>query len=138
MIIESISNENEEIIIPISGNNDLIKSIQIKFGSGILNVEDTEYGLGLKINFSSSIKIVGKYESTKGMRDYELTMKNNSDFNRRTTSWIYYKPSNISNYNCSIRLELSRTYFGGVVWEECDSVLRSGWNDYNICWGGMG
>ena len=128
--LNSISGEIETVYFPLTEFRELQEKIKIKTGYGIFRIINTIHGRALEINFTQDIKIYGKVETTKVVREYDLTMINQSIKWKRDEYWIYYSPHDKLNFNCSfyIGYKLDSLSTENVVFGE--GYLNNGWNTY--------
>lgn len=132
LVLESASDEFEEVYVPIGENATLQNALRIDSGSGSISIIDTQYGRALKVNFTGRIDISGKIETYRAIGETDLTMVNRMDVRDRVEYWMYYKPYNSSDYNCSFRFSLQYEAEAECLWMtyESEGFLEEGWNTY--------
>jgi hypothetical protein len=130
--LNSSSGEYETVVVPISENSELMNRVTVHSGNGQISTVETEYGRGLIVNFTTQITIFGGLETTRGIGEHDLTMVNNSLDWRIDNCWVQYTPTNITNYNCSLELELNHEALDWLEVISYDGFLDAGWNVYKF------
>lgn len=133
--LDSSSDLNEVVYLPVSLNIDLQKDLKVTSGTGTIRIIETRNGTALEVNFTGSISISGHLDTTEDIGDNSLSMEcSTSDHYESTIDhWIYYSPANDTAYNCSFHLKKrSVSYWSMPVTFEGSGYLTAGWNRYPI------
>jgi hypothetical protein len=131
LVLDSASDEFEQVYVPISQSSDLQNTLRIKSGTGTFSIVNAQQGLALWVNFSRHIEITGRVETLGDIGERALTMLNFTDeYWERVEHWMGYDPHDSSDYNCSFRLWM---HFNSI-WEsetyESAGYLNEGWETH--------
>lgn len=129
--LNSSSSTYELVYFPLVENNKFFQSLRIISGNGNLSLVDSEYGNALMINFTGAVKVSSKFSTIMLSGGPELSMRREINIYGDPVYWIYYKPSNSTNYNCTYQLSLEYNGFGSETIISSRGYLNSGWNTYS-------
>jgi hypothetical protein len=130
--LNSLSEESEIVYIPVSENPKIQESIKINYGDCKKRIIEIERGKALELNFTGKTRLYGKIEITEGIGNHDFTMEVQSQtrLRRRIEYWIFYNPSDQTNYNCSLKLKLEHEALDYFETHYIEGYLEAGWNTY--------